>query len=237
MASTFLPEDIKQEGARQKKKKLPKWMRLAPKDVKQTEQKHRVIASMKTTAISRYNASKRLSRQTKVTFWVSISFSLGLIFIPLMQLAKVPLKFNGDVLSAIQIFLAVAILVFSIVIGTARYELRAHQLDNCGNNIKNLIRELRAAQISDGVDGSEELKKFHIKYNNIISNVENHERQDYILAILRSPDLFKLGLLARVHHWIKFLFFSLISHLPSIILVLVEILFITEMFGVTKIFE
>ena len=211
------------------------WCNLLPEDVKQKDNKHKVIASMKTTAISRYNASKRLSRQTKVTFWVSILFSLGLIFIPLMQLAKVPLKFNGDILSAVQIFLAVAILVFSIVIGTARYELRAHQLDSCGNNIKNLIRRLKAASIDECDTSGEVLNKFHDEYNGMISNVENHERQDYILTILRSPDLFKLTLCARIYHWIKFFLFSITPHMPSIILVLVEILFITEMFGITKI--
>ena len=210
---------------------------LAPLDVKTDTPRDKLIASMKTTAVNRYHASNRLLWQRKVTFVVSTLFSLGLIFIPLMQLAKVPLKLNGDVLGAIQIFLAVAILVYSIVIGTARYELRSEQLNDCGDKIKNLIRELRVAPKDGDAKETELLREYQRQYAAIIADVENHDRNDYILTILRSPDLFTLGNAARAIHWLKFCISALIPYLPSIALVAIEALLITDMFGATSVFS
>lgn len=207
-----------------------------PKDVEAKTKREKLIASMKTTAVNRYNASNRLIWQSRVTFSVSTLFSLGLIFVPLMQLAKVPLSLSGDVLAAIQIFLAVAILVYSIITGTARFELRSEQLNDCGDKIKSLIRELRVAP--DDTDGeSEMLGKVQKQYESIIADVENHERSDYILTILRSPDLFKMSLHGRLYWWLKFGCSAIISYLPAVALVVVEILLITDMFGITGVFS
>lgn len=208
---------------------------FAPKDVPTQTQREKLIASMKTTAVSRYNASNRLSWQGKFTFAVSTLFSLGLIFIPLMQLAKAPLRLNGDVLGAIQIFLAVAILVYSIVIGTARYELRSEQLNDCGDKIKDLIRELRVAEAA--AEGELDLvRETQRRYATIISDVENHERSDYVLTILRSPDMYELSPEARLAHWSKYFLSVLIPYIPSIALVIIEGILITDMFGATSIF-
>ena len=147
---------------------------FAPTDILMHTPRDRLIASMKTTAVSRYNASNRLAWQGKFTFAVSTLFSLGLIFVPLMQLAKAPLKLSGDVLGAIQIFLAVAILVYSIVIGTARYELRSEQLNDCGDKIKDLIRELRVAPQEPDKE-VDLLREAQRRYAAITSDVENHE--------------------------------------------------------------
>lgn len=211
---------------------------LSPEDVECKSQREKLIASMKTTAINRYNASNRLKWQSKFAFTASTSFSLGLIFIPLMQLSKVPLRLNGDVLSAIQIFLAVAILVYSVIIGTSRFEVRGEQLNDCGDSIKKLIRELRISEQSK--TEAEEvalLKEFQEKYAIIVADVENHVRSDYILTIIRTPDLFKLGFFARAHHWLKYFFSAIVPYVPPIILVAIELILISDMFGISKIFS
>ncbi|MGL5079132.1 MAG: SLATT domain-containing protein [Waterburya sp.] len=209
---------------------------LSPSDVECKTQRTKLIASMKTTAVNRYNASNRLIWQSKVTFSVSTLFSLGLIFVPLMQLAKAPLAMNGDVLSAIQIFLAVAILVYSIITGTARFEIRSEQLNDCGDKIKSLIRELRIAPENEEKEASL-LRDFQKQYEKIIADVENHDRSDYLLTIVRSPDLFILSFPGRVFWWLKYCCSSLVSYLPALALVVIEILLITDMFGITKIFS
>jgi hypothetical protein len=206
-----------------------------PVDVPMLTQRDKLIASMKTTAVSRYNASNRLSREGKVTFGVSTLFSLGLIFIPLMQLAKAPLKLSGDVLGAIQIFLAVAILVYSIVIGTARYEARSEQLNDCGDKIKDLIRELRVAPV-DPENEAALLRETQRRYSAIISDVENHDRSDYVLAILRSPDLYTLSIAGRCAHWAKYWGSAVGPYIPSIALVIIEAILIGDMFGASSIF-
>lgn len=209
---------------------------FSPKDVECSTDRAKLIASMKTTAVNRYNASTRLEWQSKITFTVSTLFSLGLIFIPLMQLAKVPLKLNGDVLGAIQIFLAVTILVYSIVIGTAKFELRSVQLNECGDRIKKLIRDLRVAPNGTLDEEKALLKRFSDKYAAVITGVENHERTDYILTILRSSDLFVLTWPGRIFHFIIYCLLAPIPHLASIILILIKAFLITDMFGATNIF-
>lgn len=119
------------------------WANFSYKEKDRASEVDKIIASMKTTAVNRYNASVRLMMLGKMAFVSTTIFSLGLIFIPLMQLAGVHLKLSGDVLNAVQIFLATSLLVYSVVIGTARYELRGEQLNDCGDKIKELIRELR----------------------------------------------------------------------------------------------
>ena len=67
--------------------------------------------SMRTTAKCRYNASGRLQHQGKFSFFTTTVLSLGLVFIPLMQNAGVPLAFQANVLNMMLIFLGVAVLV------------------------------------------------------------------------------------------------------------------------------
>jgi hypothetical protein len=108
--------------------------------VKDTAEKLQM--SMRTTAKCRYNAAVRLQHQSKYAFFTTTFLSLGLVFIPLIQNAGVSLAFKPNVLNMMQIFLGVAVLVYSVVIGTARYEIRSTQLTECGDKLKELIREL-----------------------------------------------------------------------------------------------
>ena len=59
----------------------------------------RLENTMKITSISRYNASVRLKLQGKISFITTTILSLGLIFMPLMQLANIHLIFSSNILS------------------------------------------------------------------------------------------------------------------------------------------
>lgn len=212
-------------------------LRTAAVDVPQSTIRAKRIASMKTTATNRYHASTRLALQGKFTFAVSTFISLGLIFIPLMQLAKVRLMLGADVLSAVQIFLAVTILVYSVVSGTARYELRSEQLNDCGDQVKRLIRRLELEPMLAPGKEEELVGKYYEEYAAITADVENHRRVDYTLTILRSPQLFHLTLLGKLMHWLKFLVSATIPYLTPAVLVAAEVLLVTDMFGVTCTFS
>ena len=64
--------------------------------------------------------------------------------IPLLENADIQLAYPPRVLNMLQIFLAVAVLVYSTINATAKYETRSERLNECGDRIKELIRELRA---------------------------------------------------------------------------------------------
>ncbi|AHG86055.1 hypothetical protein F544_8240 [Bibersteinia trehalosi USDA-ARS-USMARC-190] len=97
-----------------------------------------------------------------------------------MQNAGIKLEFPTNVLNTMSIFLAVAVLVYSVVIGTARYEARADKLTQCGDNLKDLSRELDNQSENSSINITD-LEK---KYSHLISDTENHTRTDYLAATL-----------------------------------------------------
>lgn len=192
--------------------------------------------SMRATAKCRYNASVRLQAQGKFSFFTTTALSLGLIFIPLMQNAGVPLAFEANVLNMMQIFLAVAVLVYSVVIGTARYDMRAEQLTECGDKLKELIRTIDKERLTtDGSIDADKLGQFQKNYSDIVTDTENHIRNDYRFASLEMVnDYFITGLprlyLHSIANAVRF-----IPYLLPILLMLVEVIFITDMMGGTDI--
>jgi len=205
-----------------------------PREMVRANETERLDATMKTTAVNRYNASNRLRAQGRFTFFTTTILSLGLIFIPLMQLADAQLALPDRLLNAIQIFLAVSILVYSVVIGTARYDLRSEQLNDCGNNIKELIRELRREKEATGGQVSKEkLAELHDRYSSITTDVENHTRNDYRLTVLQLPDMFKVTGIVRTGMWAVYWTSFVAQFLPSLMLLAIVLGFILEVFGIT----
>lgn len=210
--------------------KFLKWFfsRHSDENIRNTDGVHRLENTMKITSISRYNASSRLKMLSKISFITTTILSLGLIFMPLMQMANISLAFSSNILSAIQIFLAVSVLVYSVIIGTARYDLRSEQLTECGDKIKSLIRELRA--------DNGKIVEIQNQYSNISTAVENHARNDFLLSTLRTSELYKITGIVRILKWIQFsLYYSTMFIMP-LLLLSIEFIFILDMFNVTTFF-
>ena len=210
---------------------------LKPREKQLDNETDRLRLSMRTTAKARYTASVRLKYQGKFTFATTTLLSLGLIFIPLIQNSGVPLALKVGVLNAMQIFLAVSVLVYSVIIGTARYDLRSEQLNECGDKLKELIRELgREKEAGGGKLTKEQLARFHERYSDIATDVENHTRTDYMLTTLEMDDDYSITGLPRLYDWLKAQFFRAVPFLPPLSLLLVEVVFITDILGVTTVF-
>lgn len=192
--------------------------------------------TMRVTANCRYNGAKRLDYHRKFTFFTTTFLSLGLVFIPLIQNTGVSLAFKPSVLNMMQIFLAVAALVYSVVIGTARYDIRAAKLTECADKLKELNRKLEK-ETEDAVDNKvsgEVLARFQTDYSNTLAQVENQSQDDYIFAMLDMkrdyiitglPRL-KLYLEAYLRRWSGFI-------LPLMLLG-IELVFISDMMGVSS---
>ncbi|WP_345769315.1 SLATT domain-containing protein [Citrobacter amalonaticus] len=194
----------------------------------------RLESTMKTTANCRFYAAERLILNSRITFFTTTILSLGLILIPLIQMTKIQLKLSGEVLSAIQIFLAVSVLVYSVIIKNGQYEIRSERFNKCGNDLKRLIREVRSLKQED--DNSDtHLKRVREKYSRIISNIENHSRNDYLRATLTLYDIYKVSGVIWLLKWGKYYFSLLLEHFSSLLLLLLEVLIITDMLGITKI--
>jgi hypothetical protein len=193
--------------------------------------------SMRVTAKSRYNAAVRLQHQGRFSFLTTVVFSLGLIFIPLLQNADVRLALQPAVLNMMQVFLAVAVLVYSVVIGTARYEVRAENLTECGDKLKELIREMDREREERGQIGAQSLASYQTRYSDIVTDSENHTRSDYYIATLEMRnDYFITGL-----PWLKTFAFAHasrgIAYVVPMLMIVVEVALISDMLGATGIFS
>ena len=189
--------------------------------------------SMRTTAKSRYNAAVRLQRQSKFAFFTTTAFSLGLILMPLLQSTEIPLAYPPAVYSAMQVFLAVAVLVYSVIIGTARYDIRAENLTECGDKLKQLIRELDRYRDPGAAITDDALANYYTRYSDIVTDSENHLRSDYHLAALEMRnDYFVTGF-----PWVKTLvtahFSRSTAYVIPTLMMLVELFFVADSLGVT----
>lgn len=192
--------------------------------------------SMRMTAKCRYNASIRLQHQAKFSFFTTTVLSLGLVFIPLMQNASVQLAFRPNVLNMMSIFLAVAVLVYSVVIGTARYDVRATQLTECGDKLKELIRGLdKDREAANSRIPETKLDEYQKRYSDIVTDVENHVRNDYRFAELEMVNDYFLTGLPRLKLYIEAQLVRIFAYALPTLLLLLEVIFITDMMAVTDV--
>jgi hypothetical protein len=193
--------------------------------------------NMRVTANSRFAAAARLQRQASFAFFTTTLFSLGLIFIPLLQGTGVHLAFDNAVLNMMQIFLAVAVLVYSVVIGTSRYEIRAEKLIECANKLKELTREIQREGEANGWRFEEAgLEGFQTRYTDIVADSENHTRSDYDTATLEMRSDYCITGLPWLTTFLSIYMARSAAYLVPVIMVLAEMIFITDMLCQTSVF-
>lgn len=196
----------------------------------------KLLNSMRVTAKCRFNASARLRRQSDFSFFTTTTLSLGLIFIPLVQNSDIHIALSSKVLNMLQIFLAVAVLVYSVINSTARYDVRAQALSECGDKIKELIRALRTEMKQSSLSGiSIPLDNYHSSYNLISTDSENHAQVDFLLASLEMKDDYHITGIARFYQRIRVIVFYAVPYLVPISFMMFQVVFILDMVGVTSI--
>jgi len=136
-----------------------------------------------TASSCRHKASSRLRNKGAFSFATTTFLSMGLIFMPLMQTTGLTLSFPIEVLNILQIFLAVSVLVYSIINSQARYGVRSKALSECGDQIKKLARELDAKIAACDEKDKFDYEYYRERYVDIDIDVENHSQQDWVFAI------------------------------------------------------
>ncbi|WP_226456143.1 MULTISPECIES: SLATT domain-containing protein [Pseudomonas] len=206
---------------------------LGPREKAASTAFDKLHMSMRTTVKCRFAAADRLKNYARFSFFTTTVLSLGLILIPLIQNSQVTLSVAPSVLNMMQIFLAVAVLVFSVVIGTAKYELRSELLTECGNRLKELIREMnRFKGTAEGNDPAE-LERLEREYSRITTDVENHARVDYRRTWLDMRNDYFLTGIPRLRFLTATYWYSFYPYLMPLILMAMEVMFVTDMLGVT----
>lgn len=136
----------------------------------------------------------------------------------------------------LQIFLAVAVLVYSVVIGTSKYDLRSDALNKCGTDIKQLIRRLRNEIFLKENNNPLDLNNYHTEYDRILTKSENHARVDYLYAVLESKPYFKITGFKRAYGYFKVYLLLFLPYIIPTLMMLFEILFILDILGITACF-
>ncbi|TPS84113.1 SLATT domain-containing protein [Acinetobacter baumannii] len=142
------------------------------------------LRTMTITADARFEASKRLVLINSTCFLTTTIASLGLILIPLLDLAGINKIFSNITLGIVQIFLAVCVLVYSTAIGTANYLVRSKEYLQCGDRVKKIIDEFKVHLIDCELKESKpNLEKYMNDYRKALEGFENHEDIDYQHAL------------------------------------------------------
>lgn len=200
------------------------------------------LRTLTLTSEARFPASKRLERMNFMVFFTTTIASLGLILIPLLDLGisnKTLNNLNNNALTAFQIFLAVSVLVYSIIGSVADYRLRSNHFIECGNALKTTIDKLLLEKNQcEKLDQEIDISKYQIDYKSIISKTENHEDIDYIRSLnkydIKQRTKTKIGLKKRFS---AYFFYYLRTYGSFLCLISLEIAFILEMVGVSTIFS
>lgn len=134
-----------------------------------------------------------------------------------------------------QIFLAVSVLVFSVIIGTARYDVRSEMLTECGNKLKQLIRSIDKHITGDENKFPEErLAQFQDEYAKIVEKTENHIRSDYYLAMLEMRKDYNHSGIPRIGLFLTAWLQRLAIYIIPALLLFFELIFITDMLKITN---
>lgn len=208
-----------------------------PQEIIESNPSKDLLRSFHITATCRYNASTRLSRLGAFSFFTNTILALGLILIPLIQLSGFSQVFSEGMLNCVLVFLAVEALIYSIINSNSHYETRAKSLDECGNRIKELYRNLS----SDIYEYEHENSAFSIhpyyeQYSRLSTVSENHGREDYWLTMLQERTYFHITGLARLSIVIKVAIGFVFQYISPTFLIASEVIVILDILKITAVF-
>lgn len=140
------------------------------------------------TANTRFNAHRRLIHHNNASLWTITCFSMGLIFIPLIETFGLESRFSDEYSSFIQVILAITILVISIILNMTNFSVRADRIHNCGMVLNSFARIVhRHVNDNSTPDVYDQLVK---KYDEILQKHENHANIDYLFTKLRMTNYY-----------------------------------------------
>jgi hypothetical protein len=138
------------------------------------------------TTSTRYSSAIRLSFHQRSSQWVTALVSVALIVIPLLKAMKVPLNHPPQLLDAIEVILAVLVLVYSLLLGNENYSGRAEKMQSCALALGRLSRKIYP-YLNQPHDQNI-YANFSQEYHDILEKYPNHDPIDYKLYRLSKAD-------------------------------------------------
>lgn len=174
--------------------------------------------------MARFKAAKRLERHHKMSQWTVTISSVSLLIIPLVQVFGEATDYSAAQLNVIQSLLAVAVLVFSLLMSLGNHGVKSDQMHRCGMELNDLHRNI-------GLDESLDVKSLIIKYNIILDRYGNHENIDYLMMRLSKHKLYYPKTWRYVVAYILIHIRYSINFIAHIVFLLVVIAFVWNVFA------
>ncbi|MBD3667287.1 MAG: SLATT domain-containing protein [Kangiella sp.] len=166
------------------------------------------------TSKTRFHAARRLRLHSKSSTYIVVLLSLGLILISLMQAYNLGNNIDSSLVGLIQVFSAIAVLVYSLLIDKNDYSNLSEKMYSCASKLGELKQKIHPHLETE--HSQEDYDRFRDEYHRILKLYETHSnndfRGDYTRAKLEMPENYviqgKDWWLAKLHvYWSYFLDF------------------------------
>lgn len=166
------------------------------------------------TSKTRFHTARRLRLHSKCSTYIVVLISLGLILISLMQAYGLGNNIGSSLVGLIQVFSAVAVLVYSLLIDKHDYSNLSEKMYSCASKLGELKQKIHPKL---GTEYEKEAyDQFREEYHQILKLYETHSnndfRGDYTRAKLEMPENYTINgkdwWLAKTHvYWSYFINF------------------------------
>jgi hypothetical protein len=158
--------------------------------VKKEESYINLYKKIDATSKTRFNASRRLRLHSKFTTFTVVIISLGLILVSLMQAFSLGNNIESKLVGLMQVFSAVAVLVYSLLTDKNDYSNLSEKMYSCASQLGELKQKLYPAL--DGEHDQEKYDSYRDGYHEVLKLYETHAindfRGDYFRAKLEMPE-------------------------------------------------
>ncbi|TVT49424.1 MAG: SLATT domain-containing protein [Sedimenticola thiotaurini] len=149
---------------------------------------------MDATSKTRFNASRRLRLHSKFSTYTVVIISLGLILISLMQAYGLGNNIESSLVGFIQVFSAVAVLVYSLLIDKNDYSNLSEKMYSCASKLGELKQKVHPHLEKE--HDQKEYDSFRDEYHGVLKLYETHAnndfRGDYFRAKLEMPENYEI---------------------------------------------
>lgn len=158
--------------------------------MKKEESFNNLYKKIDATSKTRFHAARRLRLHSKCSTYIVVLISLGLILISLMQAYSLGNNIGSSLVGLIQVFSAIAVLVYSLLIDKHDYSNLSEKMYSCASKLGELKQKIHPHLETEYE--KEAYDQFRDEYHRILKLYETHSnndfRGDYTRAKLEMPE-------------------------------------------------
>lgn len=164
-------------------------------DMKKEDSFENLYKKVDATSKTRFHASRRLKSHAKLSTYIVVLISLGLILLSLMQAYNLGVQINSEIVPLVQVFSAIAVLVYSLLVEQNNYYSISEKMYSYASKLGVLKQKIYPHL--DDVFNREIYDARAEEYHGILKEYETHSSNefsaDYYRAQLEMPENYKLG--------------------------------------------